>query len=88
MIIYSKFEAEFEDVIVNFTNFKCLIDVGEVELHSEPGPILVNAFTNSTYLATFIQPSLLGWMHNREKIASMISFTMQTTAQIRQNILE
>jgi hypothetical protein len=77
MTISSKFEAKFKDVIVKSTNFEPLIDVEEVELHSGPGPTLVNAFTNRAYLATFIQLSLLGWMHNREKIASMLSFAMR-----------
>jgi hypothetical protein len=60
MTIYSNFEAEFKDVIVKSTNFKRLIDVGEVTLHFGPRPTLVNAFTNSTYLATLIKLSLLG----------------------------
>ena len=54
----------------------------EVELRSGPGPTISRALRDRRYLATFIQLSLLGWMHKREDLASMLASSLRKRTKL------
>jgi hypothetical protein len=70
--ISSELETKFKET-TKISTIVPLTKDGEIILDSGPGPTLQHAFRDRRYLASVIQLSFLSYVHNREKLASMLS---------------
>lgn len=73
--IVSELEIKFK-AATKITNITPLTSNSEIVLDSGPGPTVINAFRDPRYFASVVQLSFLSWVHNREKLASMLSLSM------------
>ena len=64
-------EAHFKD-IVKIASFVPLHPGSEIVLDAGPGPTVLRALKDRHYLATVIQLSFLGWMHETTSLASVL----------------
>jgi hypothetical protein len=67
----TKFKAAAE-----VSNTTPLTDNSEIVLESGPGPTFLHASRDPKYFATIVQLSFLSWVHNRSRLASMLSLAM------------
>ena len=74
-------EAKFKDV-VKIQSFVPLSQGCVINLESGPGPTMLRAFRDRRYFAMVIQLSLLGWTHNRQDLATMLSAAMTERAEM------
>lgn len=73
--IVSSIEKHFKDV-VKVTSFTPLHPGSEIILDAGPGPTVRRALKDSFYMATVIQLSFLGWIHEITSLASALVESM------------
>ena len=72
----SGLEVRFRNLVKNGA-FVPIHQGCEIGFDSRPGPSMNNALQDRYFLATMVQPSFLGWVHNREQLSSLVDRCMR-----------